>query len=200
MTCLICACQKITQVHTKKPLDYKGAAISNIKLGINYLKENKISTDKERFLLALKQAPELPAAWYGMAYFQEATGNITEATRDYQYAIRLAPRDGAAHNNYGTFLCRHKHYKAAVDQFLLATKESDYLNVASAYENAGFCSVDEKDKIKYFQLAIKNNPNQLDSWMQLAKLSRKKGDNTMAEYYLSHYNDIKNNVSFNSEN
>jgi len=132
------------------------AAEINAKLALAYLEKNDATRGKAKLLQAQKQAPHEPAVWYISGYFLERTGDIASADQAYLQAIQLAPRLGAAQNNYGAFLCRQEKYTAAITHFLLAVADPDYLGVAGAYKNAALCALKIPDKSlanKYFQLA-----------------------------------------------
>src|SRR3990167_2312332 len=113
----------------------------NSELGMAYLEQKNVQRAKQKLLLALAQGPDIPEPWYSMAYFLEATGNPIEAQKYYLKAMQVAPNRGDAKNNYGTFLCRSGKYQESVKYFINAANSSNYLDPASAYENAGLCSM-----------------------------------------------------------
>lgn len=146
----------------------------NAQLGIAYLEKNDVQRAKQKLLLALEQAPSIPETWYSMAYFLETTGDKHEAEKHYLKAIALAPSQGEAKNNYGTFLCRTGHYQAAIQQFLLAAHDHNYINPAAAYENAGLCALripDQKKARYYFQQALKRDSSRLLSSQKLGSMN-----------------------------
>jgi type IV pilus assembly protein PilF len=183
---MVSACQTIAEneITVKKV----SAAKINDQLGMAYLERRDIQRAKQKFLLALEQAPKLPEAWYSMAYFLEATGNNSEANKHYLKAITLAPNRGDVLNNYGTYLCRIGHNKQAIDYFMKAARDSEYLDIAGAYENAGICSVKYKqNKIAkaYFIKALTEDSERSTSLVELAELYYKEGK----------YKDAKNNLN-----
>lgn len=129
----------------------------NVKMGLYYLIESKDAIKaKEKLLKASRQAPRLPAVWYGLGYFEENTGNIENAQKYYEHALRISPEDAASQNNYAAFLCRHGNYKKAIDYFLRAAGQPDYLNTSKAYQNAAQCAEqipDDDLARKYYRLA-----------------------------------------------
>lgn len=147
----------------------------NIQLGMAYFDRHDAYKAKQKFLLALDQAPTIPETWYSMAYFLESTGDKSEAQKYYLKAIALDPRRGEAQNNYGTFLCRKGDYAGSIQHFLLAVQDPRYLDVAGAYENAGLCASripDRKLAIGYFKRALQQDPGREISKIELKKLVR----------------------------
>lgn len=145
----------------------------NTQLGMAYLERHEVQRAKQKFLLAMNQAPNIPETLYSMAYYLEVTGENNEARTYYLKAISVAPNRGDAHNNYGTFLCRSGEYNAAIEQFITATQDPTYLDTASAYENAGLCASkipDRKRALAYFKHAVEQDPSRLASINELAKL------------------------------
>jgi len=166
------------------------AARINDRLGMAYLERHDIQRAKQKFLLALELAPTIPETWYSMAYFLESTGNKEKAKEYYMKAIAVAPERGDALNNYGTFLCRSGDYAGAVVHFIKATHDPKYLEQASAFENAGLCSLkipNSKNAMAYFKKALEEDPNRPASLIELSELNYKKGDYTLARHQLDQH-------------
>lgn len=150
----------------------------NTQLGITYLEQNDVSRAKQKLLLALDEAPNIPETWYSMAYFLEITGDKAEASKYYLKSVEMAPSRGDVQNNYGTYLCRAGDYKGSIRHFLLAAKDPAYLDTASAYENAAFCAMKIPDNhlaIAYFKRAIAQDPRHSAAATELAKLETRIG-------------------------
>lgn len=133
------------------------AAAENVQLGFAYLAKSDMVLAKTHFQLALQDQPASVLALDGMAYYYELVGELATAERYYQTALTVKSQRGEAHNNYGTFLCRHERYPQGVHEFLLATKDSHYLHVGGAYSNAAKCSAHiagNKQSEYYQQLAV----------------------------------------------
>jgi type IV pilus assembly protein PilF len=122
------------------------AAKYNVELGLGYLKQGNVIRAKQKLLLALKQDPRNPIVQDAMGYFLENTGELKQAAVHYRRAVELAPRSGAAQNNYGTFLCRVGRYPESIQYFLAAVQDPAYLHTSLAYENAGKCALKIPDK------------------------------------------------------
>lgn len=160
--------------------NFYNAAAAHIQtqLGLAYLQKGMYPEAKKSLFDALNEDPKLASTWYNMGYFLEVTGHFESAENDYLKAIAVKPHSGSAKNNFGAFLCREGHEKKAIKEFLAATREPDYLNEASAYENAGKCALmmhNKKLAISYFKKAISNNPNMPFSLLSLARLNSQMG-------------------------
>jgi type IV pilus assembly protein PilF len=163
---------------TMKPADEKEAknkkvAEIYVQLGMAYLAKGDVQRSKQKLLYAQKKAPYLPEVWYSTGYFYEKTGNQTLAKENYLKAVQLAPNRGDVLNNYGTFLCRRGQYQEAISYFMQATQDTQYLDNAGAYENAGLCALKIPDKaqaIKYFNLALETDPARMTSLSELNKI------------------------------
>jgi type IV pilus assembly protein PilF len=136
------------------------AAEINARLGLEYLGQHEVPLAKQKLLLALTQDANSPAVNDAFAYFLEKTDKPEMAEDYYWRAIKYGKDSGTALNNYGTYLYRQKRYHEALQYFLLATKDIKYLNVAGAYENAGFAALklhDKKSAQNYFHLALQTD-------------------------------------------
>jgi type IV pilus assembly protein PilF len=157
------ACHTMPNATTKAADDKKNkSALINTQLGITYLQRHQVQLAKQKLLLALREAPNIPETWYAMAFYLEVTGDNTQANQYYLKALSLSPDNGEAHNNYGTFLCRSGNYNGAIAQFMAAVQDNNYLDTSSAYENAGLCAMkipDRKLAMSYFNKALVQDPN-----------------------------------------
>lgn len=182
-----CASTKTKEEENDRDRIIKTAKI-NSQLGIAYLEKGNPQRAKQKLLIALSQAPHIPEPWYSMGYFLEATGDKAEAKTYYLKALAIAPNRGDVHNNYGTFLCRSGEYEESVQHFVLATRDLDYLDAGSAYENAGLCAMkipDNKMAAHYFELALKQDPMRQLSLYKLAEVQYAQGNYKNAKSTLS---------------
>lgn len=122
------------------------AASVNIEIGYFYLKNKNFNLAKQKFLLALQQAPNNPTTYSAMGFFLESSGEKILAEKYYLQSIKIGKNNGAANNNYGAYLCRMGNYQQAIKHFLLAAQTINYLNGANAYKNAGNCALRIPDK------------------------------------------------------
>jgi len=189
ITCLILlsGCSSAIEKKVLPQAQVRSASV-NTQLGMAYLQKGDVQRAKLKFLNAIDEAPLVPDAWYSMGYFLEVTGQKEQAKAHYLQAIKLDPTNGVGHNNYGTFLCRAGQYQAGIDQFMLSAQDPRYLQIASAYENAGLCALkipNHKLAYDYFNKAIINDPHLATSYLELAKLDIATGQYTTARNHLS---------------
>src|SRR3972149_9192130 len=112
------------------------AAHINVKLGLLYLQQNQVEIAKSKLLLACKQAPRDAEVHDALGYFFSHTGELNAATKQYLYAIKLADEKGVFWHNYGKFLYQQGYYQRALEYFLRAARDFNYLYVGDAYADA----------------------------------------------------------------
>jgi type IV pilus assembly protein PilF len=162
----------------------------NTQLGMTYLEKHNMKLAKQKLLLALDQAPNIPDTWYSMGYFLEVTGEKEQAKKYYLKSVELAPGRGDVQNNYGTFLCRSGEYSEAIEHFQVAAKDINYIDTAAAYENAGLCALkipDNQLASQYFKKAITDDPNRASVYLELAGMNYQSKNYKIARGYLEQF-------------
>src|SRR4051812_35943460 len=96
---LLSACA-VKHTNNSSGIKLSETAVVNTQLGMAYIQNQDYSRAKQKLLLAIQQAPELPEVWYSMAYYQEVTGNHYQAKDFYTKALNLAPKRGDVQNNF----------------------------------------------------------------------------------------------------
>lgn len=183
-----------TQTDTQEPIVPKvnklAAAKTNVQLGFYYIQQGNYQRAQAKLLTALREAPSYPPANSAMGYLLETTGEADNAKEYYVRAIKLDPHDGGMHNNYGTFLCRHKHYTEALQEFKIAITDKNYINTSGTYENAGLCAQqipNTKLAQHFFLKAIQRNPALPTSLLALAEINYNSKQYAKANDYLNQY-------------
>lgn len=189
-TLLLSSCASLSSQNNDDENTKSRTAKINAQLGIAYLEQSDIPRAKKKLLLALQQDSTIPEPWYSMAYFLEATGDKPKANQYYINAIKVSHHRGDAENNYGTFLCRDGKYHEAINHFIVAAKDPNYLTPADAYENAGLCAARMKGNnhaADYFNKALSNDPERPVSLLGLAELHFKAGNFKLAQKELKQF-------------
>lgn len=198
IACIFCymmtACSKLSSQQPPAVDSTEGRKINaakiNVRLGMAYLERKDLKRSKQKFLMAMEEAPELPEVWYSMAYFLENTGGNQQANAYYLKAISLAPKRGDTLNNYGTYLCRTGKYKTAIQYFVQAAHDQDYLDPSAALENAGLCALKIPNKpmaMYYFKKAVEHDSGRATSLEELAKLNYQTGNYQVAAQRLRQF-------------
>lgn len=159
-------------VESQQKKNLKAAEI-NVELGLGYLRQGNMQRAKQKLLSAQAQSPNSPDVAGALAYYFERTGNEAQADNFYRRALGLSHNKGPQLNNYGAFLCRHKHYKKAEHFFMQAAADIDYLNTSGAVENAGLCALADKDYAsakQFFLKALNQDPKRQQSLVQLMRI------------------------------
>lgn len=189
LTFFLTACHSMASPEHKHDNKTTAARI-NVQLGMAYMERHEVQRAKQKFLLAMHEAPQLPEVWYSMGYFFEVSGEPARASQSYLKALEIAPRRGDVNNNYGTYLCRSHNYQLAIKYFVKATQDIEYLDPASAYENAGLCAElipNDALAMKYFEDALRQDPNRPLTLISMAELNYKQGQYAAARSLLSQF-------------
>jgi type IV pilus assembly protein PilF len=171
-----------------KPRDRSEA---RIELGIGYLKQGNMIKAHENFEIALQHDPNYYRAQLSLAHYFEQVGETQSAQNLYATALKQHPDNGDVLNNYGTFLCKQKHYDQADDLFNQAIKQPSYYLIPMSYENAALCSLKSGNKKRaqeYFKRALAHQPDRPISLLNLAKLEIEDQEYTDARLKLLRFN------------
>lgn len=163
------------------------AALTNLRLGSEYLQRGDRERALEKLLRAIEQDPDLGPAHAYLALTYEQLGQPREAEKHYRSAVRLDGDDPAVQNMYAVYLCRHDRVEDAEKHFMAAVKIPTYATPETAYTNAGVCSLkipDPERAERYFREALALNPRYGDALWQMARLSHAAGRDFQARAFL----------------
>lgn len=166
------------------------AAALQVKLGQGYMNQGELEIARDKLRRALDLDPNSVDAHTVMAVLHERINRRPIAEQHYRRAVELKPDDGAANNNYGTFLCAEGKYAEAQVHFARAVADPFYRSPATAFTNAGICAQRAGDSERAEQLlreSLKLQPRQPMVLFELARLSFAKGDMLRARAFLQRY-------------
>ncbi|MBN9231987.1 MAG: type IV pilus biogenesis/stability protein PilW [Legionella sp.] len=126
---------------THRKANLQRAAAINVQLGLEYLRQGNYPRAKAKLLAAQQQDDKSPDTSSALAYYFEQTKELKKAQTFYLKALHLGGSGGAQLNNYGAFLCRQGQFDRAQQYFRKAIADVNYINTASAWENAGLCAL-----------------------------------------------------------
>ena len=176
----------------KTAKDNTEAAQLNLRLGIEYLRDEELERAKNKLEHASDLDPNLALAHSYLALLNQKLGNQRQAEQLYRRAATLDAEDPVVHNFYGAFLCQTGKFARAEKHFLIAAENVLYQTREAALANAGVCAMDSGDPEKaedYLRRALQVNPEYADALYQLAVLNHQTNHALQARAFLQRYED-----------
>jgi type IV pilus assembly protein PilF len=159
-----------------------------MQLAIGYFQQGQLTVALDEIKQALQLDPNYADAYSVRALVYTEMGETALAEDNFQRALRLAPNNPDLNNNYGWFLCRNGQEKQSIAYFEAALRSRAYQSPAKALNNAGMCSLKMKDLVaaeRYLTEAFRQEPGNLDTNANLAKLHYARGDYQQGRFYIS---------------
>lgn len=131
----------------------------------------------------------------GLIYMALKDDRVAE--ENFQYALRLNPRDSETQNNYGWFLCQRERAEQAIPHFMEALKNPLYSRPDSAYLNAGICSLKagkQQNAEEFLMRALQVNPAMQPAAWELAQINFAKGRYYAARDYFDQFSKGNKNL------
>ena len=160
------------------------------RLGLGYMKQDRLSASLEALEEALAVAPQDSAANHAMALLRFKLGDPVQARRRFRIALASDPGNFGARNDFGTVLCELGAWADGIQQFRVAL--DDPFNTA-AYRSQfglGLCLMGVSDLIgaqDQFRAALVSRPNSSAILYQCAVVSFNLGENLSARGFLERY-------------
>lgn len=131
--------------------------------------------------IALRSVPNYAPAYNVLGLVYMDLREDTHARSNFERALRIAPNDSDAHNNFGWFLCQRQpeQMELAIDHFMIAIRDPLYETPEKTYSNAGICVLKRNDLERagsFFQKALVIRPNYPLAVLGLIKIDFKRGD------------------------
>lgn len=159
-----------------------------LQLAVGYYQQQQLPVALDELKLALQADPSFAEAYSmrGLVYMD--MGEMRLAEDNFQQALRLAPQNPDFNNNYGWLLCQNGRPEQSIPYFEIALKSRSYQSPAKALNNAGVCSLRMKDTVaaeRYFNEAFRQEPGNVSTSLNLAKLNYDRRDYEKARFYIS---------------
>jgi type IV pilus assembly protein PilF len=182
--------QQPDTTHTRPGPDLEQAASFNASLAVRYLESNEVALARDKIDKALKQNPHDPIVQGAAGLVYERLQQSDKADQFFAAALRLAPEDPNAANNYAVFLCRHGKAEKGLKMFEQVARNPAYSIPENAYTNAGVCARQSGDLARADQMlrqALAINPKYPDALLQMADMSLTRDAGLAARAFLQRY-------------
>ncbi len=177
----------------KAEANLKEASVTNVQLGVGYLRRGDYEVAQEKLLKAIEQDSSNVVAYTTMAFLLMQINKLEEAEEYYLDALDIKENDPELRNGYGTYLCRAGRLDEAMEQFKEAYGNPFYKTAYLAYSNAGTCLL-QADKYelaeKMLRKALKLQPELSGALISMAELAIKTKKFMMARAYVQRYHAI----------
>lgn len=173
--------------------DRRRAAELNTQLGREYMTRGQYEIALEKLKRAVESDNDYAPAHTMLAVLYETLGEDENAGKHFEAAVRAAPNNGDANNNYGTFLCRTGKSERADRYFLAALDDPFYQTPEVAMANAGACAVQRGELAQadtYLRQALAYDPNFPDALLSLALLNYEQGELMRARAFLQRFDGV----------
>ena len=108
-------------------------------LGIGYMNQNRLASALEALEEALYIQPDDSPANHAMALLKIRLGEPDEAKTHFNLALETDPRNVAARNDFGSFLCNQGDWAAGIDNFEKARRDPFNTDVYVSQFGLGKC-------------------------------------------------------------
>jgi type IV pilus assembly protein PilF len=181
------------QTQRKSDSDSSKLAALNVKMAIEYMREGANETAFSRLKKALEYDPHNAPAHTALGSLYERLGETEKAEHHYRTAVRYAPEDSAALNNYGQFLCQHDRGAEALTLFDRALENPLYRQPELAHTNAGNCAYQMGDlpgAEQRLRTALQANPRFAPALQLMSRVAFERNEHLPARAYLQRYFEV----------
>ena len=173
--------------------DPRNRARVHTDLAAAYYERGSMAIALEELRVATAADANYPPAhsMLGLVYMELRENQLAEAS--FERALRLSPSDPDINHNYGWFLCNTSREKESIKLFVQAIRNPLYATPYRSYSAAGVCSLkggNTKDAEEFFQRALKLEPDDGPSLLNLGEIRYRQGQIGEARRMVSRYNKL----------
>ncbi|CAE6489814.1 type IV pilus assembly protein PilF [Nitrosomonas nitrosa] len=193
---LIAGCAQTPTKGTPAAEEAKKRALQSARihteLAGQYFSRRQYRVAIEEAEIALRADPTYAPAYNVLGLVYMDLQEDTRAKANFERALRIAPNDPDAHNNFGWFLCQRQpeQMERAVDHFMSALRDPLYETPEKTYSNAGICVLknNEFERARtFFQKALVIHPNFPLAVLGLIEIDYKRGEIGAAKSGMTQY-------------
>jgi type IV pilus assembly protein PilF len=180
-------------VRENTPADNKSASITNVQLGVGYIKRGMFDIAEEKLNKAIEHDPTNVDAYTTMAFLMMQMKKMDEAENYYLEALDIKENNPQTHNSYGTYLCRVGRLDEAMEEFKIAFTNPFYDTPYLAYSNAGTCLMNVRNydmAEKFLRKALGKQPKLADALLSMAEIGIKTKRYLMARAYAQRFHAV----------
>ena len=175
------------------PGDPRNRAKVHTELAALYFGRGTMAVALEELRIAVAADPNYALAYsmFGLVYMELREPKL--AQENFERALKLAPNDPDINHNFGSFLCQNGREQEAIRYFMQAVKNPLYQAPWRSYSAAGVCAMRKnnvKDAEGYFQIALRLEPDDPPSLLQLGQIRYKQGSLDEARRLVTRYNKV----------
>ncbi|HLX81567.1 MAG TPA: type IV pilus biogenesis/stability protein PilW [Burkholderiales bacterium] len=173
--------------------DARNRAKVHAELGALYYGRGNMAVALEelRIAAAADDSYALTYSMFGLVYMELREYQLAQTNFD--RALRLSPTDPDINHNYGWFLCQTGKENESIKYFMQAVRNPLYQAPWRSYSAAGICAMRKnnvKDAEDFFQRALKLDPNDSASLLQLSLIRYRQGSLEEARKLVGQYNKV----------
>ncbi|MBI1943028.1 MAG: type IV pilus biogenesis/stability protein PilW [Betaproteobacteria bacterium] len=176
-----------------EPGDPRNRAKVHTELAALYYGRGSMAIALEELRIAVSADPNyaLTYSMFGLVYAELRENQLAQT--NFERALSLAPTDPDINHNYGRFLCQTGREDEAIKRFLQAVRNPLYPAPWRSYSAAGTCALNKgrlAEAEDYFQRALRQEPNDTPSLLQLGQIRYRQGSLEDARRLVARYNKL----------
>ena len=182
-----------TGVITGAAGDPRNRAKIHTELASLYFERGNFGVALEELRIAISADPTYPQThgMLGLVYLELREHQLAE--QSFQRGLGLAPQDPDLNHNYGWFLCQTGRENESIKLFMQAIRNPLYATPWRSFAAAGICALRKnqiKDAEEYFQRALRLDPNDPPSLLQLGQIRYRQGSFDESRKLVARFNKL----------
>jgi type IV pilus assembly protein PilF len=173
--------------------DPRNRARVHTELASVYAERGNMGIALEELRIATSADPSYAQAhgMLGRVYMNLKENQLAEAS--FERALKLSPSDPDINHNFGWFLCQNGRERDSIRYFLQAIRNPLYAAPWRSYSAAGVCTLrtnNVKDAEEFFQRALRMEPDEPSSLLQLGQIRYRQGNTDEARKLVTRFNKL----------